>query len=98
MKRSNHTSTLERCKKFLSKTKNSFRGKYHLYTGEKLHWIELVLRLESSLIPVIFPWVLFCGIYGFLVSLLYYFGFPVTFSERSAVLTNAVLSFNIGFT
>ena len=98
MRRSNHTSTLERCKKFLSKTKNSFRGKYHLYTGEKLHWIELVLRLESSIIPVIFPWVLFCGIYGFLISLLYYFGFSVTFSDKSAVLTNAVLSFNIGFT
>lgn len=96
MSKSKYTTTLE-CGYFLSKTKNSFRGKYHLYTGD-MPWLQVVLRLESSVIPVIFPWVLFCGIYGFFVSILYYFGFPVAFSEQSAVLTNAVLSFNIGFT
>lgn len=98
MSKSKYTTTLEHCGHFLSKTKSSFRGKYHLYTGEKLHWLQVVSRLESSVIPVIFPWVLFCGIYGFLVSVLYYFKFPIAFSEQSAVLTNAVLSFNIGFT
>ena len=98
MKRSKYTSTLEQCGHFLSKTKNSFGAKYHLYTGEKLHWILVVLRLESSVVPVIFPWFLFCGLYGYLVSLLYSLDFPIAFSEQSAVLTNAVLSFNIGFT
>ncbi len=98
MKRSNITNTLESCKIFLSRVKNSFRGKYHLYTGEQLHWIQVVLRLESSVIPVILPWVLFCGIYGFLVSLLYYFAFPITFTQGNRVLTNAVLSFNVGLT
>ncbi|GAB1542210.1 bestrophin family ion channel [Scytonema sp. NUACC21] len=98
MSRSNPVNALETCRKFLSKVKNSFRGKYHLYTGEQLHWIQVVVRLESSIIPVILPWVLFCGAYGFLVSLLHYFGFPVTFPEGNRVLTNAVISFNVGLT
>ena len=97
MSRSN-TNTLERCKRFLSKSKNSFRGKYQLYTGETLNWFQVTLRLERSVFPVILPWVLFCGVYGFLVSLFHYYGFPIAFSEKSGVLTNAVLSFNIGFT
>ena len=78
--------------------KNSVKGKYHLYTGERLKWFQVILRLESSVFQVILPWVLFCGIYGFLISLLYHFGFNIAFSEKSGVLTNAVLSFNIGFT
>ncbi|GAA6621063.1 bestrophin family protein [Scytonema sp. NUACC26] len=91
-------STLERCRKFLSRAKNSFKGKYHLYTGEKLNWFQVVLRLESAVLPHIFPWVLFCGLYGFLVSLLHYLGLPIAFSSGNRVLTNAVLSFNIGLT
>lgn len=98
MNRLNPTNTLERCKRFLSKAKNSFRGKYLLYTGEQLHWFQVVLRLESSVIPVIFPWVVFCGFYGFLVSLLHYLGFPIAVNQQNRVLTNAVLSFNVGLT
>lgn len=94
----NRVNSLERCKRFLSKAKNSFTGKYQLYTGEKLHWFHVALRLERTVFSVIFPWVLFCGVYGFLVSLLYYYGLPIAFSQESGVLTNAVLSFNIGFT
>lgn len=98
MRRSNYTKALKRCKEFLSKTKNSFTGKYYLYTGEKRDWFQVILRLEGSIFAAIFPWVLLCGAYGFLVSLLYYFEFPVAFTENSRVLTNAVLSFNVGFT
>lgn len=98
MSRSNSTNVLKRCKEFVSKAKNSFTGKYYLYTGEKRDWVQVSLRLERSIFTAIFPWVLFCGTYGFLVSLLHYFGFPVAFTEKSSVLTNAVLSFNVGFT
>ena len=69
-----------------------------LYSGEKLNWFQVVLRLESAVIPHIFPSVLFCGFYGFLVSLLHYNGLPVAFPGTNRVLTNAVLSFNIGLT
>jgi ion channel-forming bestrophin family protein len=96
MKRSNFTNTLEKCKNILRKAKNSFGGKYHLYSGETLNWFQVVLRLESSVIPVILPWVIFCGVYGFLVSLLHYLGLSIAFPEGNRVLTNAVLSFNVG--
>ena len=98
MSRSNSTTTLEKCRKFLSRARNSFGGKYHLYTGEKVHWFQLVIRLEKSIFPLIFPWILFCGLYGFLISLLNYLGLPIAFPEKSGVTTNAILSFNIGLT
>lgn len=98
MSRSNRTNTLERCKRFLSSAKNSFTGKYHLYTGEQVNWFQVVLRLERSVIPVVLPWVLFCCVYGFLVSLLHSFGLPIAFPEKSGVTANAILSFNIGLT
>jgi putative membrane protein len=98
MKRLKHTRALNECKKFLNRIKNSFKGKYQLYSGEQLPWIKVVLRLESSVIPVVLPWVIFFSIYGFLVSLLYHFGLPIGFPQGNRVVTNAVLSFNIGLT
>lgn len=98
MSRSNRTNTLERCKRFLGIAKNSFTGKYHLYTGEEIHWLQVVLRLERSVFPVILPWVLFCGVYGFFISLLYYLGYAIALPEKSGVTTSAILSFNIGLT
>ncbi|KAB8331658.1 hypothetical protein SD80_024610 [Scytonema tolypothrichoides VB-61278] len=97
MKRSN-SNTLERCKKFFSKAKNSFTGKYQTYTGEKLNWFQVIFRLEKSVLPVILPWVILCGAYGFLVSLLYYYGVSIGFPHKSGVLTSAILTFNVGFT
>lgn len=98
MRRSNPINTWKRCKQFLSKKKNSFTGKYHLYTGEKLNWIQVTLLLETAVIPIILPWIILCAVYGFLISLLYYLGFPIAFSEKKSVLTSAVLTFNVGFT
>jgi putative membrane protein len=93
---SNLTNTLEKCKKIIQKAKNSFGGKYQIYTGEKLNWFQVVFRLESSVIPIIFPWIIFYTVYGFLISLLYYLNFPIAFSQSNRVITSAVLSFNIG--
>jgi putative membrane protein len=98
MSRTKRIKTLEDCKKLLSRVKSSFRGKYHLYTGEQLHWIQVVVRLESTIISRIIPWVIFFGVYGFLVSLLHYFGFPVGLEEGNRVVTNTILSFNLGLT
>lgn len=98
MSRSNRNNALEWCQRFFSRKKNTFTGKYHLYTGEQVNWFQVVLRLERAVIPVVLPWVLFCGVYGFLISLLNYFGLPIAFPEKSGVTSNAVLSFNIGLT
>ncbi|NEP20100.1 MAG: hypothetical protein F6J97_24990, partial [Leptolyngbya sp. SIO4C1] len=97
MGKSNSTDAIAKCKKFLSQAKKSFRGKYQLYTGEKLSWLQLFIRLESSVIPLVFPWVILCGLYGILISTLYAFNLPVAFGD-DRVFTNAVLSFNVGLT
>lgn len=63
--------------KFPYKTRThlrSFKKKFHIYSGEQLNWIQVILRLQESVIPAILPWVLLCGVYGFLVSFLYYLG------------------------
>ncbi|MDZ8259415.1 bestrophin family protein [Nostoc sp. ChiQUE01b] len=83
---------------FQNNSKNSLREKYHLYKGEKLSWLQVALRLESSIISIILPWVIFCTIYGTFISFLDHLGLPIGFSDSSNILTNAVLSFNIGFT
>ncbi len=77
---------------------NSFRGKYHLYTGEKVNRFQVIFRLEKSIIPVILPWVIFCGVYAFFISLLDHLELPVAFPKKSGVITNAILGFNIGLT
>lgn len=80
------------------KTNHSFIAKYKLYTGETRHWLEVTLRLERSVFKVVLPWVLFFGGYGLLISLLYSFDFPLALAHESGVITQAVLSFNIGLT
>ena len=81
-----------------SKPSTSFREKYQLYTGNKLSWFQVIFRLESSVISVVLPWVVFYGIYGFLVSFLHYFGLFIAVPEENGVITKAVVSFNIGLT
>ncbi|MEH2381455.1 MAG: bestrophin family ion channel [Nostoc sp.] len=83
---------------FQNNSKNSLIEKYHLYKGEKLNWLQVTLRLERSILSLIFPWVLFCTAYGVLISVLYHLGVPIAFSNPNSIVTNAVLSFNIGFT
>ena len=96
MRRANFNNNLKRCRQLIGRVKNSYTGKYHIYTGERLNWFQVSVKLEKSVFPVILPWVLFYGFYGFLVSLLEYFRFPIAFPDKNTATINAVLSFNIG--
>ncbi|MEH2199869.1 bestrophin family protein [Nostoc sp.] len=89
---------MKRPRYFQNNSKNSLIEKYHLYKGEKLNWLQVTMRLEKSIISNIIIWVFFCTAYGLLISLLYYLGLPIAFTNSSSIITNAVLSFNIGFT
>lgn len=77
----------------------SFRKKFQLYSGEKLNWFRVILRLQESVIPAVLPWVLLCGGYGFLISLFYYLGEGPKFyklpADGTKVLPNIFLSLNI---
>lgn len=93
-----HSSPINNIMKHHNSFFNNSSKKYHLYTGERLNWLQVIFKVESSVIPVILPWVLFYGLYGFFISLLNYSGFPVAFPKQSGFITNAILSFNIGLT
>lgn len=77
----------------------SFQKKFQGYSGEKLNWLQVTFRLQESVIPGILPWVLLCGGYGFLVTLIYELGEwqglykPV--KNGSKFIPDLILSFNI---
>jgi ion channel-forming bestrophin family protein len=75
----------------------SYRVKFQTYTNESLNWVQIVFRLQGTVIPVIMPWVILCCGYGFLISLAYELKLPVPllFPQVSKVLPNVVVSFNI---
>ena len=85
-------------KRSQSMENNFIISKYKIYTGEKIYWWQLILRLQSSILPVILPWAVFFTVYGFLVSLIHSLGSPVSFPDQNGVLTKGVISFNIGLT
>jgi ion channel-forming bestrophin family protein len=72
----------------------SFKGKFHIYTGEQLQWFQVIFKLKISVIRAILPWILLCSGYGFLVSLLYYFGFLASV-DGSKILPQVILTLNI---
>lgn len=90
-------------KKSLSKNRNSkrkkanrsYNAKFNIYTNETLNWLQVVLRLQGSVIPAVLPWVIACGIYGLLISWGYDQKMIVPFPELSKVLPHVVVSFNI---
>ncbi|QDL10898.1 hypothetical protein DP113_25935 [Brasilonema octagenarum UFV-E1] len=85
-------------KHFITNANNSLTGKYNLYRGKKLNFLKVILILETSVLPTILPWVIFCGMYGFIVTILCKrFDFFNGFTNKNGVLTNAIFAFNIGF-
>ncbi|GJD23101.1 hypothetical protein RIVM261_080570 [Rivularia sp. IAM M-261] len=81
--------------KQLQETSNSLRLKYRLYRGKLPNRLQVVLQPVSSLLPAVIPWTIFFAAYGFLVSLLFHFGFSVALSEDGNILTKIIWSFNI---
>lgn len=45
---------------------------------KKGNWFRVFFQLKSSVIPTILPQIIVCGGFGFLISLLYYLGLPVS--------------------
>ncbi len=80
------------------KINNRFAAKYHLYSGEQLPWFQAIMRLEKTVVSAVLPWVIFYGLYGFLISLLYFYKLPIGFMEEYSLGLNVILSFNIGLT
>lgn len=73
----------------------SFREKFQIYTGEQLHWLQVTQRLLISVIHGILPWVIACGSYGLLISVLDHYGKLPAFFGDSKIIQNVVISFNV---
>ena len=64
---------------------------------EKLHWIRAALMLKGSVIPAILNRVIWCGFFGFLVSIAYYFKLPVSHQVLGTVIPSIVLGLLLVF-
>lgn len=64
---------------------------------KKIRWIRAALVLKGSVIPSIFNRVLFCGFFGFLVSVAFYFKLPVSHQVLGSVIPSIVLGLLLVF-
>ena len=64
---------------------------------EKLHWFRAALMLKGSVIPAILNRVIWCGLFGFLISVAYYFKLPVSHQVLGAVIPSIVLGLLLVF-
>ena len=81
----------------------SCREKFQTYTGEKLHWLQVILRLKKSVIRGILPGMAICGGYALLITLLNHkFAYLFSLEEvqtlpKLIVILNIVLSLLLAF-
>src|SRR4028118_1737322 len=61
------------------------------------NWFQLALTLKGSVIPTIYKRVIFCGAFGFLISILDYFGVPVSWTNLEGVVSSIVLGLLLVF-
>lgn len=64
---------------------------------EKLHWFRAALMLKGSVIPAILNRVIWCGLFGFLISVAYYFKLPVSHQVLGTVIPSIVLGLLLVF-
>ncbi|MFB2923704.1 MULTISPECIES: bestrophin family protein [Aerosakkonema] len=60
-------------------------------------WLKAVLRLQGSVVPIVLPRVIGCGVFGIFVSILYHFRLPVDLPTLSSVIPSIVLGLLLVF-
>lgn len=73
----------------VSNTKNVYR--------EKRNWYVILFQWRSSVVPAILPRVIFCGVFGFLVSWFYHLGFNVSLPVLGNIVPSIVLGLLLVF-
>lgn len=63
---------------------------------KQLNWFKMALQLRGSAAKVVLPRVAVVGVFGFLISVLYNFGLPVSWRILGSVITNVVFNFVLG--
>ncbi|MEA5553667.1 bestrophin family ion channel [Anabaena cylindrica UHCC 0172] len=65
--------------------------------NERLQWFKIALQIKGSVITAIYLRVIGCGMFGFLVSVLYYFKIPVSQPILGSVIPSIVLGLLLVF-
>lgn len=65
--------------------------------AEKRPWFKVALQFRGSIISFILPRVMLCAAFGFLISLLYYLGIPVSLPILSSIVPSIVLGLLLVF-
>lgn len=58
---------------------------------EKREWFKVLISWKGSVIPAIFPRVLFCGGFGFFISLLYQWGIPLALPDVAGGIVPSIV-------
>lgn len=66
-------------------------------TNERLRWFRIALQVKGSVIPAITNRVILCGLFGFFISILYYFKLPVSQTILESVIPSIVLGLLLVF-
>ncbi len=64
---------------------------------EKFHWFKIAFQLKGSVIPGILSRVIFCGVFGVLISIFNYFKLPVYYPIFGNVIPSIVLGLLLVF-
>ncbi|ELR98246.1 bestrophin family protein [Gloeocapsa sp. PCC 73106] len=70
----------------------------HTSYANKRNWFKLLLTLKGSVIPAILPRVIFCGLFAWVISAIYYFGYKqVSLDILSSLVPSIVLGLLLVF-
>jgi len=64
---------------------------------EKRQWMKVVLRWRCSVVPTILPRIIFMGVFGIVVTVLYELNFPVSLPILSSIVPSVVLGLLLVF-
>jgi ion channel-forming bestrophin family protein len=64
---------------------------------EKVQWFQSALQLRGSVIPAVLPRAFVCGLFGFFISILHYYGFSVSLPVLGSLIPNIVLGLLLVF-
>ncbi|MBD6616502.1 hypothetical protein FNW02_11795 [Komarekiella sp. 'clone 1'] len=65
--------------------------------AEKLQWLQTTLQLKGSVTRAIYKHIIWCGAFGFLISILHYFRLPVSQPILGSVIPSIVLGLLLVF-
>lgn len=64
---------------------------------QELNWFKFIFRWQSSVIPAIIPRVIFCGLFGLVISIVHYYYINVGLPILSSVVPSIVLGLLLVF-